>query len=144
MMKARSAKEIVLRMPNAIGTLNTVAKALSDAGVNMLALSAWVEGDHVVLRLLADDTVRASDLLRAQKHAVRVVDVVVTDVPHKPGMLRHVTEQLAKDEIDIHHLYVTAAAGQEHALVVFATANNDRAIVRLNAAAGAPDPPRPK
>ncbi len=135
MMKARSAKEIVLRMPNAIGTLNAVAKTLSDKGVNMLALTAWVEGDQVVLRLLTDDTARAADALKAQKHAVREVDVVVTEIPHKPGMLRHITEQLARDEIDIHHLYATAAAAQDRCLVVFATANNDRAIVRLNAAA---------
>ena len=137
MLKARSAKEIVLRMPNAIGTLNTIAKTLSDKAINILALSAWVEGDQVVLRLLTDDTARASDALRAQKHTVREVDVVVTDVPHKPGMLRHITEQLAQDEIDIHHMYATAAAAPEQCLIVFATANNDRAIVRLNAAAGA-------
>ncbi len=136
MLKARSAKEIVLRMPNAIGTLNTVAKTLSDKAVNILALTAWVEGDQVVLRLLTDDPSRASDALRAQKHAVREVDVIVTEIPHKPGMLRHITEQLVRDEIDIHHLYATAAAAQDRCLVVFATANNDRAIVRLNATTG--------
>jgi hypothetical protein len=52
-------------------------------------------------------------------------------------MLRRITEQPVRDEIDIHHLYATAGAAQDQCLVVFATANNDRAIVRLNAAAGA-------
>jgi hypothetical protein len=137
MLKARAAKEIVIRMPNAIGTLNTLAKTLSDAGVNILAITAWVEGDQVVLRLLTDETSRASDTLRAQQHAVREVDVVITEIPHKPGMLRHITEQLVRDEIDIHHLYATAGTAQDQCLVVFATANNDRAIVRLNTAAGA-------
>lgn len=135
MLKARSAKEVVLRMPNAIGTLNTLAKTLSDKGINILALTAWVEGEEVVLRLVTDDTARAGDALRAQKHSVREVDVVITEIPHRPGMLRHVTEQLVPDEIDIHHLYATAAAAQDRCLVVFATSNNDRAIVRLNAAA---------
>jgi hypothetical protein len=68
---------------------------------------------------------------------VREVDVVITEIPHKPGMLRRITEQPVRDEIDIHHLYATAGAAQDQCLVVFATANNDRAIVRLNAAAGA-------
>lgn len=135
MMKTRSAKEIVLRMPNAIGTLNVIAKALSDKAINILALSAWVEGEQVVIRLLTDDAARAADALRAQNHAVREADVVVTELPHKPGMLRRITDQLAADEIDIHHLYASAAASQEQCLVVFATANNDRAIVRLNATA---------
>jgi hypothetical protein len=136
-MKARPEKEIVLRMPNAIGTLDTVAKTLSEKGVNILALTAWVEGEEVVLRLVTDDTSRAADALRAQKHAVRENEVIVTEIPHKPGMLRHVTELLAHDEIDIHHLYATAAVSQDTSLVVFATANNDRALVRLNAAAPA-------
>jgi hypothetical protein len=134
MLKARSAKELVLRMPNAIGTLNTIAKTLSDRGVNILAMSAWVEGEHAVMRLLTDDPARAADALKAHKHAAREVDVVVTEVPHKPGMLRHITEQLVADEIDIHHLYASATNAQDRCLIVFATANNDRAIVRLNAA----------
>lgn len=135
MMKARPEKEIVLRLPNAIGTLDTVAKTLSDKGVNILALTAWVEGQEVVMRLVTDDPSRTTDALRARQHAVRENDVIVTQVPHKPGMLRHITELLAHDEIDIHHLYATAAASQDTSLVVFATANNARALVRLNAAA---------
>jgi SLT domain-containing protein len=38
--------------------------------------------------------------------------------------------------IDIHHLYATAALAQERTMVVFASANNDRAMVLLNAAPG--------
>lgn len=134
-MTARPAKEIVLRMPNAIGTLNDIAKTLAEKGINILAVSAWVEGPDVVIRLLTDDTARAADALRARKHSVREVDVIVMELPHKPGMLRRITDHLVADEIDIHHLYATSAAGQDRALVVFATANNDHAIVRLNAAA---------
>jgi hypothetical protein len=133
MLKARSAKEIVLRVTNAIGTLNTIAGTLSDRGVNILAMTAWVEGQEAVMRLITDDTTRAVDALKAQEYAVREVDVVVTDVPHKPGMLRRITDQLVADEIDIHHLYASATAAQDRCLVVFGTANNDRAIVRLNA-----------
>ena len=137
MLTARSGKEVVLRMPSAIGAFNTVAKAIADKGIDLLAVSTWVEGDQVVIRLLTDDTARAADALRALHHAVREVDVVVTEMAHKPGMLRRITDTLVEDEIDIHHLYATATAMQDRCLVVLATANNDRAIVRLNAAAKA-------
>jgi hypothetical protein len=49
----------------------------------------------------------------------------------------HTTEELAQADIDIHHLYATASASQTQCLLVFATANNDRAMVLLNASAGA-------
>ena len=133
MMKARSAREIVLRMRNEIGTPNKVAKTLADKGINILAVSAWVEGSDVVIRLLTDEPARAADALKAQKHSAREVEVVVTEVDHKPGMLRRITERLVQEEIDIHHLYASAPAAQDKCLVVFATANNDHAIVRLNA-----------
>jgi hypothetical protein len=132
MQKVRHAREVVLRMPNEIGTLNSIAKALADKGFNIMAVSAWVEGADVVIRLLTDDTSRAADTLKAQKYEVRESDVIVAEVPHKPGMLRSITEKLAQEEIDIHHLYATAAGAPDQALVVFATANNDRALVRLN------------
>lgn len=132
MLKARPARELVLRMPNEIGTLNTVAKTLSDKGYNIIAVSAWVEGADVVIRLITDDGERAVDTLKAHGYDARQKDVIVCDVPHKPGMLRGITEKLAHDEIDIHHLYATSSTVQDHALVVFATANNDHAVVLLN------------
>lgn len=134
MIKARPARELVIRMPNEIGTLNTVAKTLADKGFNVIAVSGWVEGADVVIRLLTDDASRAMDTLKAHQYPVRQSDVVVCELLHKPGMLRSVTERLAQEDIDIHHLYATSAPGQDHALVVFATAHNDRAIVLLNAA----------
>jgi hypothetical protein len=135
MLKARPAKEVVLRMPNEIGTLNGIAKTLSDKGINITAVSAWVEGAEVVIRLLTDENARAADALRAQRYTPRETDVVITEVAHKPGMLRRITDGLAQDGIDIHHLYATSAGTQDQCLVVFATANNDKAIVRLNAQA---------
>lgn len=133
MMEAHAAREVVVRMPNEIGTLNRIVKGLADKGIDLTAVSAWVEGADVVIRLLAEDTERTADALRAQGYAVRESEVILIEVPHKPGMLRRITDRLVHDEIDIHHLYATSARGQDTALVVFATANNDRAIVRLNA-----------
>jgi hypothetical protein len=133
MLKARPSKEVVVRLPNEIGTLNGIAKTLSDKAINIVAVSAWVEGADVIIRLLTDQTARAFDALKAQGYAVREVDVIVMELPHKPGMLRRVTDALSQDGLDIHHLYATSAAGQEQSLVVFTTANNDKAIVRLNA-----------
>ena len=133
MLKARLAKEVVLRMPNAIGTLNTVAKALSDKGFNILAVSAWVEGADVVIRLVVDDTTRAADTLKARGYQVREADVVIAEVPHKPGMLRNITDRLAHEEIDIHHLYATSGSGEVQGMVVFGTAHNDRALSLLSA-----------
>ena len=86
---------------------------------------------------MTDDSVRVMDALRARRYEMREGDVLVTEAPHKPGMLRRVTEKLAHVDIDIYHLYATATAAQQQSLVVFGTSNNDRAMVLLNAVTSA-------
>ena len=135
MLKTRPAKEVVIRIPNAIGTLDVIARTLADKGINILAASAWVEGAQAVIRLVTDESVRVMDALRSQKYDAREGDVLVTEPAHKPGMLHRITEKLAQAQIDIHHLYATATSSQAQCMVVFSTANNDRAMVLLNAAA---------
>jgi hypothetical protein len=137
MLKTKPTKEVVIRVPNAIGTLNEIARMIADKGINILAVSAWVEGAQAVIRLVTDDSVRVLDVLRTQKYEAREGDVLIAEPTHKPGMLHRITEKLAKAEIDIHHLYATASTSQAQCLLVFATANNDRAMVLLNASAGA-------
>lgn len=133
MLKTRPSKEVVVRTPNAIGTLDQIAKTIAEKGVNILAVCASVEGPQAIIRLVTDDSVRVMDALRAHKYDVHEGEVLVTEPPHKPGMLHRLTEKLAQAEIDIHHLYATASAAQGQCLLVFATANNDRAMVLLNA-----------
>lgn len=137
MLKTKSAKEVVVRMPNAIGMLNGIARTIADKGVNILAVSAWIEGPQAVIRLVTDDSVRVMDALRVHQYDAREGDVLVSEPSHKPGMLHRLTEKLAQAEIDIHHLYATASAVQGQCLLVFSTANNDRAMVLLNSWAGA-------
>lgn len=134
MLQTRVAKEVTVRLENEIGALDEIAEAIAERGINIVAACAWVEGAQAIIRILSDDSVRIMDTLKAHNYASRESDVLVTEVAHKPGMLRHITERLAGAEIDIHHLYATATSAQDRTLVVFATANNDRALVLLNAA----------
>ncbi len=136
MLKTKPAKEVTVRMQNEIGALDEIARTIAGKGINILAVCAWVEGAQAVIRLVTDDSVRVMDALRARKYDAREADVLVTETPHKPGMLRRITEKLAQGNIDIHHLYATATVAQDQCLVVFGTANNDRAMVLLNALTG--------
>jgi hypothetical protein len=132
MLKARPGKEVVLRVENEVGVLDQIARTVAEKGVDIVATCAWVEGPLAVVHLVTDDNLRVVDALRSKNYAPQEADVVLTEVPHKPGMLRHVTERLARGSIDVHHLYATTTKEQGESLVVLATANNDRATVLLN------------
>lgn len=133
MLKARPAKEVIVKVRNEIGLLANISRLLADKGINILAASAWVEGENGIIHLVTNDNLRVVDALRAKNYNPRESDVVLVESPHKPGLLKHLTEKLSQAGIDIHHLYASATEAQDRCLIVFASANNDHAIVVLNA-----------
>lgn len=132
MLKARLGKEIVVRVTNEIGVINQLSKVIAEKGINALAVNGEVEGRTATMRFVTDDNLRVSDALRAKHYAPRESECVIVEVQNKPGMLRSVTEKLAAESIDIHHIYATAAEDEKHSLLAFDSSNNDHAVVVLN------------
>ena len=130
-MKARMAKEAIIRIRNRIGVLAQATKTIADKGVNIEAVIATVEGGDAVIRLVTGDHQRTVDVLRELRPDVQEAKVVLVEAEHRPGLLRHITEKLAPENIDLYYLYATAT-DVEKCLVVFASANNDRAVMVLN------------
>ncbi len=131
-MKARIGKEVTVRVHNEIGVLAQLTRIIADKGINVLAVTGWVEGENAVVRLVTNDNLRVMDALRERNYNPHQAEVVLTEVAHKPGMLRHITEKLGQKGIDLHHLYATAPDEQDRVLIVFGCANNDQAVVQLN------------
>ncbi|HUA37231.1 MAG TPA: ACT domain-containing protein [Candidatus Sulfopaludibacter sp.] len=124
------AKEAIVRINNRIGVLAQVAKSLAEMGLNIEAVIATVEGPEAVIRMVTGDHQRTVDALRDQKLEVQEARVVVAEVVHRPGLLREITEKLARQHIDLSYLYGTAVG--EKCLVVFSSTNNDWAVKVLN------------
>ena len=131
MLNARMGKEVVVRVRNEIGVVAQITRLIADKGINILAANGWVEDQEAVIRFVTGDTLRVMDALRERHYNPREKHVVLLDAGHKPGMLRHVTEILAREGIDLHHLYASALPEQDKCLIVFECADNDRAIVLL-------------
>jgi len=51
MMKARPGKEVVVKVRNEIGVLAALSKLIADKGINILAASAWTDGENGVVHL---------------------------------------------------------------------------------------------
>ena len=132
MKAAQQGKEIVVKIRNTVGVLRDLTKIVAEKGVNLLAASAWVEGENGIIHLVTDDALRTKEALEEHRYAPQERDVILVKVYHTPGTLRSVLEDLAAEDIDIHHLYVSADINDRECLVVLSTANNDRAVVLLN------------
>ncbi len=131
MLRAQIGKELVVCSADEIGVLASLAKVLSERGINIQAMGAWVDDGMGTMRLVTDDHLRASEAL-ANRFEVSEAMVIMIEVEHKPGILRTLSDTLAGERINVTHLYASAAAGQGNCLVVLNTSDNERALVLLN------------
>jgi hypothetical protein len=132
MHKARQGKELVLRTANDSNELARLSKLVAEKGVNILAMSCWEEGAEAVIRLVTDDMLRTTDVLKENSYDPEEKDVVLVDAAHTPGILRHITDVLAKNRIGLSHLFASANINQDECLVVLNSSDNEHAVVLLN------------
>ncbi len=130
-IKARMAKDAIVRINNQPGALARVTKSVADKGINIEAIIATVEGADAVIRLVTGDHQRTINTLREQQLEVQETKVVVVEALHRPGLLQHITEKLARENMDLFYLYATAAEADK-CLVVLSSTNNEWAVMVLN------------
>jgi len=84
-----------------------------------------------VLHLISNSQLYARDALRDAGFQVAEREVVILELPNRPGELCRVTAALARKEIDIEELYATAPEGGSRALVVLSCSHNGKAVLML-------------
>lgn len=124
-------KELVVRTANRVGLFADIAKLLSTQGINILATAVFVFGEEAELHLVVDAHHYALESLRDAEFPTEERDVVLIELPNRPGFLRRITEALARQGLDIHYLYASAAEDTPHTLVVFSCSHNGKAVLLL-------------
>jgi len=121
-------RELVVHMPNRVGLLADIATILSNKGINIIAIYSSTEGEHAEIHLITDAQIYARETLEGAGYAVEQEEVILLELPHRPGFLRRVTESLRRHGVDIEYLYATAPAWSEKSLVVLSCDNNGKAL----------------
>jgi len=101
-------KQLSVFLENKTGRLNDVAEILGKAGVNMTAFSVADNSDFGILRVIVSDPQKALDVLKQNKFAVSLTDVICLHTPNTPGALSAVLNILAKEQIYIEYMYAFA------------------------------------
>jgi hypothetical protein len=99
--------DLVIEIPNEPGALAEVAKAISDAGVNLAAATCMGTHENVELHILVPHAEAAKHALSISHLAVsREREVVVVDVEDRPGVLADLTRKVARAGVDLDLVYV--------------------------------------
>ena len=113
-------------VPNTIGKLAEVTDKLKAAGVNILAMCAWSEGDVGRLMLVADDPRKACDSISPVVDECGWDDVIRVQAANTPGTLNEIAHKLADAGINIAFTYASTTDAPE-ATVILSTSDNARA-----------------
>lgn len=108
-------------LDNRPGTLARTCQALAKEDINILALSISDTVDHAVVRMVVSHAKKAEDVLTRLHTTVQGRDVILMDVPNKPGVLAKIAEKLAEAGINIEYAYCTSALSQETGSMVLRT-----------------------
>jgi hypothetical protein len=99
--------DLVIEVENEPGALATVAKAISDAGVNIAAATCLGSNSHAELHILVPHADAAKHALALSHLAVtREREVVVVEVDDRPGVLADLAGKVAAAGINLDLVYV--------------------------------------
>ncbi len=110
-------KQLSVCIENKEGKLSDAVKIISEAGINMRAMSIGDSDDFGILRLIVSDTEKACELL-SESTIVKLTDVIAVKMNDKEGALYNVLKVLEEAKINVEYTYAFTAKNL-NAYVVF-------------------------
>jgi hypothetical protein len=124
--------QISVFLENETGGAADVVDVLARSAIDIRALSLADETDFGILRLIVNDTERASAALKAAGFTVRNTPVVAVEVSDRPGALAATLNALRG--IEVEYMYAFVRKSGERAIVVFRFEDVERAVATLRGA----------
>jgi len=125
-------EQISVFLENKTGRLAEVAGILSEAGVNIRALSVADTSDFGVLRLIVNDSQKAKETLRTHGFTVSKTNVVAVEVPDQPGGLYRILSILNTAGFNVEYMYAFVQQSGDNAVMIFRFEKIDEAATVLS------------
>lgn len=133
MTKAVKAKQLSITLPDKVGLLAAITAELAKAKVNIEAMCAYGMEDTGTFLMLTDSNAKAKKALAVFKEGkVDDEDVIVLELPNKPGELGKVADKVAAAGVNIWYLYCNTAS-KTKSVCVMKTEDDKKAIKVINA-----------
>ncbi len=131
MTKAKRVKQLSFMMPDRAGRLSEITTALAGAKVNVSNICAYSMQGEANFMLTADSNAKAKKALASLGVEIKEYDVIVVEMPNKPGELQKVARKIADAGINIIYMYGTTVSGRS-ATCVITTSDNAKAVKLIN------------
>ncbi|MBQ7740521.1 MAG: ACT domain-containing protein [Eubacterium sp.] len=118
-------------LENVPGTLIDAVSAITEAGVNIRALSVADTKDFGILRVIVSDTEKTKAAL-SDKTIVRETDVIAVKMNDEAGALYKILKTLENADINVEYVYAFTGSVEGNAYVVFRVDDVEQAEELLN------------
>ncbi len=116
---------------NKPGVLAQVCDELAKAKVNIVALTMMDSSEHGVLRLVAQNTEKAREVLRRLDVPMTETEVLVVEMSNRPGAMADVCGRLAASHVNVNYAYVTTGVAGGRACAILKVADTKRGMAIL-------------
>lgn len=126
-VRAAEARQVSVFLENEPGILAEVLHRLADAGVNLHTMSVAETERFGILRTIVSDPDAAVAALDELGVVTMVVDVLVVEVPNRPGGLAEIVQVFSDAGVSVRYVYAEMGGTADRAVL----------IMRLNPSEGA-------
>ena len=127
-----AVNQISVFLENRNGQLAEITGLLAENKINLRAISIAETSDYGVLRLIADDSEKATNVLLANGNIINMNPVTVVAVPDKPSGLSELLKLLSAGDISIEYMYSLFTHQNDKAYMVFRVTDYDNFIELLS------------
>lgn len=125
-------KQLAIFLDNRPGMLARVCNALSDAKINIYAITTSDTVDHTVIRMILSDPDKALHVFEEYGTLVVEDEVLLIDGDNKPGSLARISQKLADAGVNIEYCYCATSPQAKKGLLVLRPSNAKKALKVLN------------
>ena len=127
-----AVNQISVFLENRNGQLAEITGLLAENKINLRAISIAETSDYGVLRLIADDSEKATNVLLANGNIINMNPVTVVSVPDEPAGFSDLLKLLSAGNISIEYMYSLFTHQNDKAYMVFRVTDYDNFIELLS------------
>ena len=127
-------RQISVFVENQPGSMMNVTSVLTEAHVNIRAISTFDTPEFGIMRLIVDNPVRAKEALTETGFVTRVSEVIGAELKDEKGNLNQMLAILADGKINVNYIYSFVIREGKAPVMVFSTDNYEKAEKVLRAA----------
>ena len=123
--------QISVFLENRTGQLAEITKLLAEEHIDIRAISIAETNDYGLVRLIVDDTFKASNILLTHGDIVSVTPVWAVEVPDRPSGLADLLSVLAEANVAVEYMYSLFTHKEGHAYMVLRINDEPRFLSTL-------------